>query len=83
MFLFVELLLDTAFAPIGALFELVNEGVNSQAGGGRQISESLTQLSRTVQQTARSLEESNEAVEQLKDAAYGLRDGVARFKLPR
>ena len=78
--------LDQIITQVQALtprFELVNEGVNSQAGGGRQISESLTQLSRTVQQTARSLEESNEAVEQLKDAAYGLRDGVARFKLPR
>ena len=64
-------------------FELVNEGVNSQAGGGQQISDALTKLSRTVQQTAKSLEDSHEAVDQLKNAAYGLRDGVARFKLPR
>jgi methyl-accepting chemotaxis protein len=64
-------------------FELVNQGVQSQAGGGAQISESLSQLGRTVRQTAQSLEESNDAVEQLKSAAYDLRDGVARFKLPR
>jgi methyl-accepting chemotaxis protein WspA len=78
--------LDQIISQVQALtprFELVNEGVNSQASGGQNISESLTQLSKTVQQTARSLEESNDAVEQLKNAAYGLRDGVARFKLPR
>lgn len=78
--------LDKIIQQVQALtprFELVNEGMNSQAGGGQQISDALAKLSRTVQQTAKSLEESNEAVEQLKNAAYGLRDGVARFKLPR
>ena len=78
--------LDKIIQQVQALtprFELVNEGMNSQAGGGQQISDALTRLSRTVQQTAKSLEDSNEAVEQLKNAAYGLRDGVARFKLPR
>ncbi|MGB0580754.1 MAG: methyl-accepting chemotaxis protein [Limisphaerales bacterium] len=78
--------LDKIIQQVQALtprFELVNEGMNSQAGGGQNISDALTKLSRTVQQTAKSLEDSNEAVDQLKNAAYGLRDGVARFKLPR
>ncbi len=78
--------LDQIINQVQALpprFELVNQGMQSQASGGQQISDSLSQLSRTVQQTARSLEQSNEAIEQLKNAAYGLRDGVARFKLPR
>jgi methyl-accepting chemotaxis protein WspA len=78
--------LDQIIQQVQALtprFELVNEGVNSHATGGQQISDSLAQLSRTVKQTARSLEESNGAIEHLKEAAYGLRDGVSRFKLPK
>lgn len=78
--------LDQIIQQVQALtprFKLVNEGVNSHATGGQQISDSLAQLSRTVKQTARSLEESNGAIEHLKEAAYGLRDGVSRFKLPK
>ena len=63
-------------------FELVNEGMQSQADGGQQISESLAQLSKAAQQTAQSLQQSNLAIEQLRAAAYGLREGVSRFKLP-
>ena len=63
-------------------FELVNSGMQSQATGGQQISDSLTQLTKAVHQTAQSLEQSNQAIEQLKSTAYALREGVARFKLP-
>lgn len=63
-------------------FELVNSGMQSQATGGQQISDSLNQLTKAVQQTAQSLEQSNQAIEQLKSTAYALREGVARFKLP-
>ena len=63
-------------------FDLVNSGMQSQATGGQQISDSLAQLTKSVQQTAQSLEQSNQAIEQLKSTAYALREGVARFKLP-
>ncbi len=63
-------------------FDIVNFGMQSQATGGQQISDSLAQLTKSVQQTAQSLEQSNQAIEQLKSTAYALREGVARFKLP-
>ena len=63
-------------------FDIVNSGMQSQATGGQQISDSLAQLTKSVQQTAQSLEQSNQAIEQLKSTAYALREGVARFKLP-
>ncbi|MEQ2006061.1 MAG: methyl-accepting chemotaxis protein [Limisphaerales bacterium] len=63
-------------------FDMVNSGMQSQATGGQQISDSLAQLTKSVQQTAQSLEQSNQAIEQLKSTAYALREGVARFKLP-
>jgi methyl-accepting chemotaxis protein WspA len=50
--------LDQIIQQVQALtprFKLVNEGVNSHATGGQQISDSLAQLSRTVKQTACSI----------------------------
>ncbi len=62
-------------------FELVNEGMQSQASGAQQISEALAQLSEAAQQTAQSLRESNQAIEQLTQAAHGLKNGVGPLKL--
>ena len=62
-------------------FHTVNEGMNAQATGAQQISETLTQLNEAAQLTAESLRQSNAAIEQLKEAARGLQEGVARFKL--
>jgi methyl-accepting chemotaxis protein WspA len=62
-------------------FQLVNEGMQSQATGAHQISETLTQLSEAAQQTAESLRQSNQAIEQLNEAARGLQSSVSRFKL--
>lgn len=62
-------------------FHTVNEGMNAQATGAQQISETLTQLNEAAQLTAESLRQSNAAIEQLNEAARGLQAGVARFKL--
>jgi methyl-accepting chemotaxis protein WspA len=62
-------------------FHTVNEGMNAQATGAQQISETLTQLNEAAQLTAESLRQSNAAIDQLNDAARGLQAGVARFKL--
>ncbi|HOX57349.1 MAG TPA: methyl-accepting chemotaxis protein [Candidatus Paceibacterota bacterium] len=63
-------------------FQTVNEGMNAQATGAQQISDTLTQLTEASQQTAESLRQSNLAIEQLNSAARGLQVSVARFKLP-
>jgi methyl-accepting chemotaxis protein WspA len=62
-------------------FQTVNEGMNAQATGAQQISDTLAQLSEAAQQTAESLRQSNLAIEQLNNAARGLQTSVARFKL--
>ncbi len=62
-------------------FEMVNEGMQSQATGGQQISDALVQLTEAAQQTAQSLQQSGEAILQLNDAVGGLQHGVSRFKL--
>ena len=62
-------------------FQLVNEGMQSQATGAHQISETLTQLSEAAHQTAESLRQSNQAIDQLNEAARGLQSSVSRFKL--
>lgn len=62
-------------------FHTVNEGMNAQATGAQQISETLTQLNEAAQLTAESLRQSNTAIEQLNEAAQGLQAGVTRFKL--
>jgi methyl-accepting chemotaxis protein WspA len=62
-------------------FQIVNEGMQSQATGAHQISETLMQLSDSARQTAESLRRSNQAIEQLNAAARGLQSSVTRFKL--
>lgn len=63
-------------------FQAVNEGMNAQARGALQISETLNQLGEAARQTAESLRQSNLAIEQLNDAARSLQASVARFRLP-
>jgi methyl-accepting chemotaxis protein WspA len=62
-------------------FQIVNEGMESQSQGARQISEAMIQLSETSSQTADSLREINRAIEQLNQAAYGLSAEISRFKV--
>jgi len=61
--------------------QTINEGMNSQAAGARQIGETLVRLSAAARQTAESLRQSHDAIEQLNGAARGLQTSVARFKL--
>jgi methyl-accepting chemotaxis protein WspA len=62
-------------------FLIVNDGMQAQAAGAQQISETLTQLGESAQQTAQSLRQSNLAIDQLNEAARALQTSVARFKL--
>lgn len=62
-------------------FESVNEGMQAQSSGARQISEAMIQLSEGAHQTRESLRQFNEATEQLKEAAHSLQQEAARFKV--
>lgn len=76
--------LASIIEQVGALiprFEAVNEGMGSQAQGGRQICEAIAQLSESSQQTADSLRQSNGAIMQLNEAAQRLHEGASHFKV--
>ena len=60
-------------------FDAVNQGMQSQAEGARNISDALAQLGAAAQQTVEALAQSNQAIEQLNDASRGLQTGVSRF----
>ena len=60
-------------------FDLVLQGMQSQAVGASQITETMTQLSDASQQTVDSLKSTSEAVHQLQYAATDLQQSVATF----
>ena len=60
-------------------FDLVLQGMQSQAVGASQITETMTQLSDASQQTVDSLKATSEAVHQLQYAATDLQQTVATF----
>jgi methyl-accepting chemotaxis protein WspA len=60
-------------------FDLVLEGMQSQAVGASQISDTMMQLSDATQQTVESLKATSEAVHQLQYAASDLQSSVATF----
>jgi len=60
-------------------FDLVLQGMQSQAVGASQISETMLQLSDATQQTVQSLKATSEAVHQLQYAAGDLQQSVATF----
>jgi methyl-accepting chemotaxis protein WspA len=62
-------------------FEVVHTGMQNQAQGARQITESITQLSDGTQQTADSLRQSSASITQLHIAAKALQEGVSKFKV--
>ncbi len=62
-------------------FELVTEGMQAQATGAEQISQSLTQLGEAARQTVESQAQSGRAIDDLTQVSSGLRSGVSRFKL--
>jgi methyl-accepting chemotaxis protein WspA len=60
-------------------FDLVLQGMQSQAVGASQITTTMTQLSDASQQTVDSLKATSEAVHQLQYAATDLQQSVATF----
>ncbi|MCG2586184.1 methyl-accepting chemotaxis protein [Massilia sp. TS11] len=60
-------------------FDLVLQGMQSQAVGAQQITETMTQLNDATQQTVESLKATSEAVRQLQFAANGLQTSVTHF----
>ncbi|MYM75949.1 HAMP domain-containing protein [Duganella sp. FT134W] len=62
-------------------FDQVLQGMQSQAVGAAQISETMMQLNDATQQTVESLKSTSEAVHQLQYAAGGLQTSVATFSV--
>jgi methyl-accepting chemotaxis protein WspA len=60
-------------------FDMVLQGMQSQAVGALQISDTMMQLSDATQQTVESLKATSEAVHQLQYAANDLQSSVATF----
>ena len=66
-----------------ARFDIVLEGMQSQAVGAGQIAETITQLNDSTQQTTEALKATSEAVQYLQQAAQDLQSGVATFSVTR
>ena len=62
-------------------FDLVLQGMQSQAIGASQISDTMMQLNDATQQTVESLKATSEAVHQLQYAASDLQSSVATFSV--
>lgn len=62
-------------------FETVNQGMDSQVQGARQISEAMTQLNNVSVQTNASFEDINAAIAQLNLAAQNLQQEMGRFRV--
>jgi methyl-accepting chemotaxis protein WspA len=62
-------------------FESVNEGMESQSVGARQITEAMVQLSEATQNTAESQRDATRAIQLLDEAARVLHREVSRFKV--
>ena len=62
-------------------FDVVLQGMQSQAVGASQISETMMQLNDATQQTVESLKATSEAVHQLQYAASDLQSSVATFSV--
>ncbi|MDQ1834630.1 methyl-accepting chemotaxis protein [Massilia scottii] len=62
-------------------FDLVLQGMQSQAVGASQISDTMMQLNDATQQTVESLKATSEAVHQLQYAASDLQSSVATFSV--
>ena len=66
---------------LGPRFESVNEGMESQSVGARQISEAMIQLSQATRNTAESQRDAARAIQVLEQAARVLHREVSRFKV--
>ena len=61
--------------------EAVNDGMQTQSGHARQITDAMVQLGEGARQAAESLREFSRVTAELNDAANGLREGVSRFNV--
>ena len=66
---------------LGPRFESVNEGMESQSIGARQITEAMIQLSEATRNTADSQRDAVRAIELLDQAARVLHQEVSRFNV--
>jgi methyl-accepting chemotaxis protein WspA len=66
---------------LGPRFDIVLQGMQSQAVGAQQITETMMQLSDASQQTVESLKATSEAVHELQYAAGELQSSVANFSV--
>ncbi len=66
---------------LGPRFESVNEGMESQSVGARQITEAMIQLSEATRNTADSQRDAVRAIELLDQAARVLHQEVSRFNV--
>jgi methyl-accepting chemotaxis protein WspA len=76
--------LDDIIHDVQALlprFEAVNEGMEAQTQGARQISDTITHLSQGADQTRQSLHEFKLATEQLNGAVQELQVELAHFQI--
>lgn len=61
-------------------FDMIHEGMESQAEGAAQINEAMGQLSTSAQQTANAVRETNRMIMNLKRSADVLRSEITRFQ---
>jgi methyl-accepting chemotaxis protein WspA len=66
---------------LGPRFESVNEGMESQSVGARQITEAMIQLSDATRNTAETQRDAVRAIELLDQAARVLHQEVSRFNV--
>jgi methyl-accepting chemotaxis protein WspA len=66
---------------LGPRFESVNEGMESQSMGARQITEAMIQLSEATRNTTESQRDAARVIEVLEQAARVLHREVSRFKV--
>ena len=66
---------------LGPRFESVNEGMESQSVGARQITEAMIQLSDATRNTAETQRDAVRAIELLDQAARVLHREVSRFNV--
>ncbi len=76
--------MERIIAQVKALmprFESVNEGMQAQSAGARQIAEAMGRLGEGVGKTSEALRQFHAATAQLQDAARALQQEIARFKV--
>lgn len=61
--------------------KIINEGIEAQSLGARQISDATSQLNNAAQQSAESLSQITLTIDRLHQAAQGLQEAISQFKI--